>query len=74
MKKRRFNWRNHLATIAGFSTAIATAWLTIDWTTFSLEKDYPKLILSAVIAAGGYFTSFVKKDKGPDINSNPSLN
>jgi hypothetical protein len=54
-KKKRLN-RSNLSTIIGVATAIAAAWLTIDWTNFDIKKEWPKLVLSAVIAAGGVFT------------------
>lgn len=41
------------ATISGIAVAIASAWMTIDWVTFDIKKEWPKLILSAIIAAGG---------------------
>jgi hypothetical protein len=45
----------------GFIVAISTAWITIDWTSFDIEKEYPKLILSALIAVGGYMTKLNTK-------------
>ncbi len=55
MAKKRLDWyANHGATIAGIATAIATAWMTIDFSTFDIKKEWPKLVLSAIIAAGGY--------------------
>lgn len=50
--------KDFLATFAGITTAIATAWLTIDWLTFDIRKEWPKLLLSAVIAVGGYLSQF----------------
>jgi len=44
---------DHSATTVGVTVAIASAWITIDWTTFDIKKEWPKLILSAIIAAGG---------------------
>ena len=52
---------NRLATFAGFCAAIANAWMTIDWVNFNAKTDVPKLILSAAIAAGGYLSTFQKK-------------
>lgn len=52
---------DHSATIIGITIAIASAWMTIDWTTFDIKKEYPKLVLSAVIAAGGYFSTIKTK-------------
>jgi len=50
------------ATIIGITIAIASAWMTIDWTTFDIKKEYPKLVLSAVIATGGYFSTIKTKE------------
>ena len=47
----------------GFIVAIATAWITIDWITFDINKEYPKLILSALIGIGGYMTKINSNDK-----------
>jgi uncharacterized protein with HEPN domain len=58
MKK---NWESKLSTLMGFIVAIATAWITIDWTTFDINKEYPKLILSALIGIGGYMTKINTK-------------
>lgn len=56
MRKIKENWESKLSTIMGFIVAISTAWLTIDWITFDINKEYPKLILSALIGIGGYLT------------------
>lgn len=56
MKKIKQNWESKLSTIMGFIVAISTAWVTIDWVTFDINKEYPKLILSALIGIGGYMT------------------
>ena len=44
---------DHSATIVGVTVAIASAWMTIDWVSFDIKKEWPKLILSAIIAVGG---------------------
>lgn len=49
------------ATILSLIVAIASAWMTIDWTTFDIKKEWPKLVLSAVIATGGYVSTFKLK-------------
>jgi hypothetical protein len=54
-------WADHMSTIMGISVAVSTAWLTIDWKTFDISKEYPKLILSAIIAIGGYVTTIKTK-------------
>lgn len=64
-KKKRLN-RSTLSTIIGMSVAIASAWITIDWTNFDIKKEWPKLALSAVIAVGGVAT----KIKGGTYESN----
>lgn len=49
------------ATILSLIVAIASAWMTIDWTIFDIKKEWPKLILSAIIAAGGYVSTLKLK-------------
>ena len=61
MKKIKENWQSHISTAMGFIVAISTAWITIDWTTFDIKKEYPKLILSALIGVGGYMTKINTK-------------
>jgi hypothetical protein len=61
MKKIKENWQSHISTAMGFIVAISTAWITIDWTTFDISKEYPKLILSALIGIGGYMTKINSK-------------
>ena len=61
MKRIKENWQSKLSTIMGFIVAISTAWITIDWTSFDIQKEYPKLILSALIAIGGYMTKIKSK-------------
>ena len=63
MKKIRQNWESKLSTLMGFIVAISTAWITIDWVTFDINKEYPKLILSALIGIGGYMTKIKSNDK-----------
>ena len=63
MKKIKENWESKLSTVMGFIVAISTAWITIDWVTFDINKEYPKLILSALIAIGGYMTKIKSNDK-----------
>jgi hypothetical protein len=41
--------------------AIATAWSTIDMSTFDISKDWFKLIIPAIIALGGYLTKINTK-------------
>lgn len=63
MKKIKQNWESKLSTLMGFIVAISTAWITIDWVTFDINKEYPKLILSALIGIGGYMTKIKSDDK-----------
>ena len=53
------------ATLMGLGVAISTALLTIDWANFNVIKEWPKLVLSGIIATGGYFST---------IKKTPSLN
>lgn len=59
MTKKRI--ADYGATILSLIVAIASAWMTIEWTTFDIKKEWPKLILSAIIAAGGYVSTFKLK-------------
>ena len=61
MRKIKQNWESKLSTVMGFIVAISTAWVTIDWVTFDINKEYPKLILSALIGIGGYMTKINSK-------------
>ena len=63
MKKIKQNWQSHTSTIIGGIVAIATAWSTIDFSTFEFSKDWHKLIIPAIIALGGYFTKINTNDK-----------
>ena len=62
-KKFKANLHDYAATVFAVIVAIAQAWITIDWTTFVIEKEYPKLILSAIIALGGYISKFKNYEK-----------
>lgn len=61
-KKRLHLLADYGATILSLIVAIASAWMTIDWTTFDIKKEWPKLILSAIIAAGGYVSTLKLKN------------
>lgn len=64
MTQKRLNWiSDHGATIMGILVAISQAWIAIDWNTFNIEKEYPKLILSGIIAYGGYKSTIKLKNK-----------
>jgi hypothetical protein len=59
MTKKRI--ADYGATALALIVAIASAWMTIEWTTFDIKKEWPKLILSAIIAAGGYVSTLKLK-------------
>ena len=61
MRKIKENWQSHISTIIGGIVAIATAWSTIDMSTFDISKDWFKLIIPAIIALGGYLTKINTK-------------
>ncbi len=54
---------SRLATISGLIVAVASGWITIDWTDFDIKKEWPKLILSGIIAISGYLSKFKEKTK-----------
>lgn len=50
------------STIIGALVAIAQAWNSVDWKNFDWKKEWPALLLSGMIALGGYLTSLnIKK-------------
>lgn len=51
-----------ISTVIGLTVAIANAWITIDWSNFDIHKEWPKLVLSGVIALGGWITQIRQKD------------
>jgi hypothetical protein len=64
MTQKKINWiSDHGATIMGILVAVAQAWITIDWKSFDITKEYPKLVLSAIIAIGGYVSTIKLKQK-----------
>lgn len=65
--KLSLKWADYWATIMGSIIAIAQAWFNIDWSNFDLQKEWPKLGLSAIIAIGGYVSTL--KIKSPSQNS-----
>jgi hypothetical protein len=56
-------YKSEISTIAGILVAIATAWSTIDFSTFEFSKDWHKLIIPAIITLGGYLTKINVNDK-----------
>lgn len=61
MEKLKSNWPSILSTIMGGIVGVASAWMTIDWSNFDVQKEWPKLALSATIFLGGYLTQIIKK-------------
>ena len=58
MKAVISKYKSHLSTFLGAVVAVATAWQSIDWDNFELNAStIIKLLLSGVIALGGYMTS-----------------
>lgn len=52
-----------LATIFGALTSLCVAWSSIDWATFSLKRDWMKLVVSGIPALGGYMSTLNKPTK-----------
>ena len=58
MKNLINKYKSELSTIFGALVAIATAWQSIDWENFEFNPgNISKLMMSAIIALGGYMTS-----------------
>jgi hypothetical protein len=56
--------RNLLSTLFGAIVAIATAWVSVEWETFTLDfKHIAPLVLSGLVALGGYMTTINANDK-----------
>jgi hypothetical protein len=55
--------RSQLSTIMGAVVAVATAWVTVDFETFALDfKSIAPLVLSGLVALGGYLTTINGND------------
>jgi hypothetical protein len=55
--------RSQLSTIMGAVVAVATAWVSIDFENFAFDfKSIAPLVLSGLVALGGYLTSINGKD------------
>jgi hypothetical protein len=64
MKTILYKYKSEISTFAGLLVAVGTAWSTIDFTVFEASKDWPKLIIPAMIAIGGYVTKInVERDE-----------
>lgn len=58
------NINSIISTILGALVAVANAWITIDWDNFEWNRNtITKLVLSGLIALGGYMTSINKRKK-----------
>lgn len=58
MSKFKQNIASHMSTIIACIVAVANAWANVDWSTFEPDfKHIAPLVVSAVIALGGYYTS-----------------
>lgn len=55
------NIRDWGATLVAVIVAVAMDWMLIDWANFNIKKEWPKLVLSAVVVIGG----IVSKVKTP---------
>jgi hypothetical protein len=48
----------------GAVVAVATAWVTIDWANFAFDfRSIAPLVLSGLVALGGYLTTINGKDE-----------
>ena len=57
-------YKSELSTLFGALVAIATAWQSIDWDNFEFNPaTFSKLMMSAIIALGGYMTSINVKSE-----------
>jgi hypothetical protein len=55
--------RNILSTLFGAMVALATAWVSVEWETFAFDfKHIAPLILSGLVALGGYMTTINSKN------------
>lgn len=63
MKNIIKKYKSELSTLFGALVAIATAWQSIDWDNFEFNSgNVSKLLISAIIALGGYMTSINVKE------------
>jgi len=53
--------KSTITTIGGAIVAIASAYITIDWVNFDISKEWIKLVLSGIIAIGGYASELKSK-------------
>lgn len=61
--------RSILSTLMGALVATLNAWVNVDWSTFAFDvKHIAPLLISGMIALGGYMTSINSKDNGNQSN------
>jgi hypothetical protein len=64
MKKTIHKYKSELSTVLGCVVAIANSYANVDWSTFTWDaKHTMPLLVSAVVAIGGYMTSINLKDE-----------
>lgn len=57
--------KSSISTILGLLVAIANAWVNVDWETFEFNFQHiAPLIVSGLIALGGYMTQLKDKSNG----------
>jgi len=61
--------RSILSTLMGALVATLNTWVNVDWSTFALDaKHIAPLLISGMIALGGYMTTINAKDNGNQSN------
>lgn len=69
MKKFVRKYKSELSTALGCVVAIANSYANVDWESFAFDaKHIMPLVVSAVVAIGGYMTSINLKDSKPTQN------
>lgn len=63
------NIRDWGATVLAVIVAVAMDLMLIDWANFNFKKEWPKIMLSIIIAAGGYFSKIKTKKDDSATNS-----
>jgi hypothetical protein len=63
MKNLNKKTRSNISTIIGALVAIANAYVNVDWSTFTFDyKHVAPLVISGLIALGGYMTEIESKE------------
>ena len=53
---------SNISTILGLIVAVANAWINVDWENFTFDTQHvAPLIVSALVAIGGYMTQIESK-------------